>query len=72
MLVANRMAHRAGTPKPIVARLNAESNAAIALPQVKKKLTALGSEVVGGIVSLVSYRRAMTLHDGPGFRPSPE
>jgi tripartite-type tricarboxylate transporter receptor subunit TctC len=37
-----------GTPKAIVARLNAEANQALALPSVTEKLTSLGSEVAGG------------------------
>ena len=36
------------TPKSITARLNRESNEALALPQIAEKLTALGSEVAGG------------------------
>jgi tripartite-type tricarboxylate transporter receptor subunit TctC len=36
------------TPKSIAARLNRESNEALALPQISEKLTALGSEVGGG------------------------
>ena len=38
----------AGTPQAIVARLNAEINAAIVLPQVKEKYAVFGSELVGG------------------------
>jgi len=38
----------AGTPKPIVARLNAEINAALQLPDVRSKLEAAGIEVQGG------------------------
>ena len=38
----------AGTPQAIVARLNAEINTAIALPQVKQKYAVFGSELVGG------------------------
>ena len=37
-----------GTPKAIVARLNAEVNKALAQPRVRERLTSLGSEVVGG------------------------
>ncbi len=35
-------------PKAIIVRLNAEVNKTLALPQVREKLSALGSEVVGG------------------------
>ncbi|SFN54611.1 tripartite tricarboxylate transporter substrate binding protein [Variovorax sp. OV329] len=38
----------AGTPKPIVAKLNAEINAALKLPEVRSKLEAAGIEVQGG------------------------
>lgn len=38
----------AGTPKEIVARLNAEINAALKLPEVRAKLEAAGIEVQGG------------------------
>ena len=38
----------AGTPKPIVARLNAEINAILADPAVKAKLNAQGFELIGG------------------------
>lgn len=38
----------AGTPKAIVARLNAEINAALKLPDVRAKLEAAGIEVQGG------------------------
>ncbi len=38
----------AGTPKPIVARLNAEINAALKLPDVRAKLEAAGIEIQGG------------------------
>jgi tripartite-type tricarboxylate transporter receptor subunit TctC len=37
-----------GTPRAIVARLNREINAAMALPQVKDKYAAFGSDLVGG------------------------
>lgn len=39
---------RSGTPKDIVAKLNAEFNAALALPEVKEKLNDLGMTTVGG------------------------
>ena len=38
----------AGTPKVIVARLNAEINAALTLPDVRAKLEAAGIEIQGG------------------------
>jgi len=38
----------AGTPKAIIARLNAEINAALKLPDVRAKLEAAGIEVQGG------------------------
>jgi tripartite-type tricarboxylate transporter receptor subunit TctC len=38
----------AGTPAPIVAKLNAEINAALKLPDVRAKLEAAGIEIQGG------------------------
>lgn len=38
----------AGTPKAVVAKLNAEINAALKLPDVRSKLEAAGIEVQGG------------------------
>jgi tripartite-type tricarboxylate transporter receptor subunit TctC len=38
----------AGVPKPIVARLNAEINKALATPTLKEKYAAIGSQLVGG------------------------
>lgn len=38
----------AGTPKAIVAKLNAEINAALKLPDVRTKLEAAGIEIQGG------------------------
>ena len=38
----------AGTPKPIVAKLNAEINAALKMPDVRAKLEAAGIEIQGG------------------------
>ncbi len=38
----------AGTPPDIIAKLNAAANAALSDPEVKKQLTELGYEVVGG------------------------
>ena len=38
----------AGTPKAIVAKLNAEINAALKLPEVRAKLEAVGIEIQGG------------------------
>ena len=39
---------RSGTPKDIVAKLNAEFNAVLALPEVKEKLNDLGMTIAGG------------------------
>ena len=39
---------RSGTPKDVVAKLNAEFNAALALPEVKEKLNDRGMTTVGG------------------------
>jgi tripartite-type tricarboxylate transporter receptor subunit TctC len=38
----------ARTPKAVIARLNAEVNAVIVLPDVRERLVALGGELVGG------------------------
>ncbi len=38
----------AGTPKTIIAKLNAESNRALALPEVKERLAAAGIDAAGG------------------------
>ena len=38
----------AGTPKPVIARLNAEINAVLKMPDVRSKLEAAGIEVQGG------------------------
>jgi len=38
----------AATPAPVVAKLNAAANAALADPEIQRRLTALGYEVVGG------------------------
>ncbi|MBM3344289.1 MAG: tripartite tricarboxylate transporter substrate binding protein [Betaproteobacteria bacterium] len=38
----------AGTPQPIIARLNAESNRVLAMPEVKEKLLAVSIETAGG------------------------
>jgi tripartite-type tricarboxylate transporter receptor subunit TctC len=38
----------AGTPAPIVERLNSEINRMLQIPDVREKLTALGAEIVGG------------------------
>jgi tripartite-type tricarboxylate transporter receptor subunit TctC len=38
----------AGTPKAIIAKLNAEINAALKLPDVRTKLEAAGIEIQGG------------------------
>jgi tripartite-type tricarboxylate transporter receptor subunit TctC len=39
---------RASTPKDVVAKLNSEFNAALALPEVKEKLNDRGMTTVGG------------------------
>ena len=41
------LAGPAGMPKPVVARLNAELNKAIAVPEVRARLTAIGGEATG-------------------------
>src|SRR5437762_11530895 len=38
----------AGTPKPVIARLNAEINAVLKEPDVMQKLQALGFDLIGG------------------------
>ncbi len=38
----------AGTPAPIVTRLNAELNRALQMPDVRGRLTSLGAEIIGG------------------------
>ena len=38
----------AGTPAPVVEKLNAEFNRALRLPDVRERLTALGAEILGG------------------------
>ncbi len=38
----------AGTPKAIIAKLNAEANKALALPEVKERLSAAGIDTAGG------------------------
>jgi len=38
----------AGTPKPVIARLNAEINAILKLPDVVQKLNAAGFDLIGG------------------------
>ena len=37
----------AGTPAEVIAKLNAEANRALGLPDVREKLAAVGAEVVG-------------------------
>jgi tripartite-type tricarboxylate transporter receptor subunit TctC len=37
----------AGTPRPIIERLNREVRAAVAAPDVREKLIAMGNEVLG-------------------------
>jgi len=38
----------AGTPAPIVARMNAEVNKIVAMPEVKAQLAGIGAETIGG------------------------
>ena len=38
----------AGTPKEIIARINAEINRVISLPDVRERLAAVGAEPLGG------------------------
>jgi tripartite-type tricarboxylate transporter receptor subunit TctC len=38
----------AGTPAPIIEKLNAEINRALQLPDVRERLSALGAEILGG------------------------
>jgi len=52
---------RSGTPKDVVAKLNAEFNAALALPEVQAKLNDRGMTTVGGTSeSFTSFIRAET------------
>lgn len=44
----NYISARAGTPRPIIDRLNKEWNAALKLPEVRDRLLSLGVMVVGG------------------------
>ncbi|MGE0314525.1 MAG: Bug family tripartite tricarboxylate transporter substrate binding protein [Lautropia sp.] len=44
----NGLAAPAGTPAPIVERLNAEVNKVLADPEVRKKMETLGAEPIGG------------------------
>jgi len=37
-----------GTPAAVIAKINAETNKALQMPDVKVKLMALGAEIVGG------------------------
>ena len=41
----------AGTPSPVLDRLNAEFNRALGVPRVREKLAAQGLDVVGGSVA---------------------
>ena len=38
----------AGTPKPVIARLNAEINAILKMPDVQQKMSAAGFDLIGG------------------------
>jgi tripartite-type tricarboxylate transporter receptor subunit TctC len=38
----------AGTPKPIIERLNKDLNAVLALPEMRQKLAEQGAETIGG------------------------
>lgn len=48
----------AGTPAPIVALLNSEINKALALPEVRNRLAALGNDIVGGPPSVLAETMA--------------
>lgn len=44
----NGLAAPAGTPRPIIDKLNAEVNKILALPEVQKQMQVLGAQAVGG------------------------
>lgn len=46
----------AKTPKAVIARLNAEANAVIALPETRERLIAMGGELVGGEPAVLTKR----------------
>jgi tripartite-type tricarboxylate transporter receptor subunit TctC len=51
----------AGTPEPVIARLNAETNAALAHPETQSWLAAQGSEPVGGAPAVLAELLARDL-----------
>ena len=52
---------RSGTPREVVAKLNSEFNAALALPEVKEKLSERGMAPAGGTPeSFTAFIRAET------------
>jgi tripartite-type tricarboxylate transporter receptor subunit TctC len=44
----NYISARAGTPRPIIDRLNRDLNAALKVPEVRERLLSLGATVLGG------------------------
>jgi tripartite-type tricarboxylate transporter receptor subunit TctC len=44
------------TPQPVIAKLNSEVNAIIGLPDIRERLSALGSEIVGGAPAALTKR----------------
>ena len=65
----------AGTPRPVVDRLNAELNRVLAVPQVREKLAAQGLDVVGGSpqqfvdVIRADYERFVRVVKAANIRP---
>ena len=55
------MAAPAGTPKPIVERLNAEVRKAVEAPEVKARLSAMGGEIAAGTPDAMRERVAREL-----------
>jgi len=55
------MAAPAGTPKPIVERLNAEVRKAVEAPEVKARLSAMGGEIAAGTSDAMRERVAREL-----------
>jgi tripartite-type tricarboxylate transporter receptor subunit TctC len=55
------MAAPAGTPRPVIDRLNAEVQKAVALPEVKARLTAMGGEPAAGTAEALRARVAREL-----------
>ena len=65
----------AGTPRPVVERLNAELNRALAVPQVRQKLAAQGLDVAGGSaqqfaeVIRADYERFVRIVNAANIKP---